>query len=194
LRNCYHHFYPIIKRGVIVSRSQGSVAVLVFMAIALSASCSEMDGGRLEENHSEASAAWDLEFDRLDQLIITAPTAEDSIEGYLRLERAAEEGGRPWTLLGTRLRRAGIYVRHGQLDSAKVLLRGAAGHATAIGHHYNTAVAYDGLATVFERYGLIDSALVALDSAEAAAVRNGQDGLLLTRIQERKAELSGLVY
>jgi hypothetical protein len=168
-----------------VYRTQGSVAVLLLLVVGYGiVSCSGSESG------SNAPEGADL--DRLSREARTAPTAEEALDRYRHLERAAEEADRPFAVIAARLGRAGVFVGDGRLDSAEIVLRQAADGATTIGHNFNAALAYDGLATVFERRGWIDSALVALRRAEEFAAKRGEADRLQARIRERREELSRL--
>lgn len=57
------------------------------------------------------------------------------------------------------------------------------------GHHFNTALALEGLGFVLEQTGRPDSALIILGQAEEAASNLPENPSMLRRIQERRERL-----
>lgn len=129
------------------------------------------------------------ELDQLDREARAAATPEEALETYRRIERIATEVERPFAVLAAQIGQAGAFLRVDQLDSAENALRAAVNGAIAVGHDYNAAVAYDGLATVFERRGWTDSAVAALEHTVTHIERRGEADPLLARIQERLTAL-----
>lgn len=172
-----------MARGNSMTRWQGDATTILLLVVSCFSACSPSE----HELRSNVSA----KLDQLDRAARTAATAEEALEAYRRLEELATDADRPFAAIAARIGQGGAFLRIGQLDSAELVLRGAAGSAVAVGHDFNAAVAYDGLATVFERRGWIDSAIVALRYADTHAERRGEAHNLLARIRERLSTLEG---
>lgn len=139
---------------------------------------------------SEHQLELEAELDRFDEEARTASSAEEALDAYRSLERVAIEADRTWTIIAARIGQGGAFLRLGALDSAEAKLRQAADDADDVGHDFNGAVAYDGLATVFERRGQADSAIAALRRAESR-IRYGEAVHLRARIRNRLAVMEG---
>ena len=140
------------------------------------------------EEHDLPSAG-DSIVERLNAEARAAAGSEAGLEAYRRMQAAAVRYDRPLAAITARLGRAKIFIAEDQLDSAEVVLREAINLGREQGHHFNTALALEGLGFVLEQTGRPDSALIFIGQAEAAASKLPEKPNMLRRIQERRERL-----
>ena len=116
-----------------MTRWQGDATTILLLVVSCFSACSPSE----HELRSNVSA----KLDQLDRAARTAATAEEALEAYRRLEELATDADRPFAAIAARIGQGGAFLRIGQLDSAELVLRGAAGSAVAVGHDFNAAVA-----------------------------------------------------
>jgi tetratricopeptide (TPR) repeat protein len=131
------------------------------------------------------SAAYS-EIEALDTEARTAATPLEALGAYRRMGDAADRYGYPWPAIAARLGMARVFFGQDQFDSAQVVLREAERRAEEVGHIYNWALAKEGLALVYQRRGVRDSALIAIDEAIRLAERRPDDPHTLQRLRERR--------